>query len=330
MKKTKNLPAPVDEKYDENAFSDSISAAFKQKNEKRYFFAILAAVGVIVLLIVGALADILSVCFDINRWFGYAMSGLLGLLLILFIIRPTVKILGARFFITDVTAENFNAARKKNYRALRSVAGALVEYNTDPKNRQFRYLTDEKCQKINAGLKGEKEELKTALKEAYADEVGPFANKIILKSAGKVFLTTSISQNDKIDALSVLLVNLSLVKKIVGIYGYRPSFAKLFRIYFSVLRSALLAYGMQNVNWFNVFSKFFTGVAKKLPFIDTIVDSATQGTVSAFMTLLVGYKTKRYLCSDYKKQEKLDAAATGLPAGAEEATACTLSLTRAT
>ena len=31
-----------------------------------------------------------------------------------------------------------------------------------------------------------------------------------------------------------------------------------------------------------------------------------QGTVSAFMTLLVGYKTKKYLCSDYKKQEKLD------------------------
>ena len=31
-----------------------------------------------------------------------------------------------------------------------------------------------------------------------------------------------------------------------------------------------------------------------------------QGTVSAFMTVLVGYKTKRYLCSDYKKQEKLE------------------------
>ena len=31
-----------------------------------------------------------------------------------------------------------------------------------------------------------------------------------------------------------------------------------------------------------------------------------QGTVSAFLTLLVGYKTKRYLCSDYAKSEKLD------------------------
>ena len=31
-----------------------------------------------------------------------------------------------------------------------------------------------------------------------------------------------------------------------------------------------------------------------------------QGTVSAFLTLLVGYKTKRYLCSDYAESEKLD------------------------
>ena len=63
---------------------------------------------------------------------------------------------------------------------------------------------------------------------------------------------------------------------------------------------------MQNVNWFNVFGKFFTGIARKIPFLDTIVDSAVQGTVSAFLTVLVGYKTKKYLCSDYKKQEKLD------------------------
>ncbi|MBQ8659057.1 MAG: DUF697 domain-containing protein [Clostridia bacterium] len=318
MKKTKALPAPADDKYDEVAFSDSISSALKQKNEKRYFFAILAVVAVVVLLIVGALADLLALCFQVNQWFGYAACAVAALLVFLFILRPTVKVIGARFFITDVTADTFNAARRKNYRALRSVAGALVEYNTDPKNMRFRYLTQEKCDKLSEGLKGEKEELKAALKEAYASEVGPFANKLIWKSAGKVFLTTSISQNDKIDALSVLLVNLSLVKKIVAIYGYRPSFSKLFRIYFTVLRSALLAYGMQNVNWFNVFGKFFSGVAKKIPFLDTIVDSATQGTVSAFMTLLVGYKTKRYLCSDYKKQEKLDAAGEDLPESADD------------
>ena len=50
-----------------------------------------------------------------------------------------------------------------------------------------------------------------------------------------------------------------------------------------------------------------TGFARKIPLLDTLVDSAVQGTVSAFLTVLIGYKTKKYLCSDYKKQEKLDA-----------------------
>lgn len=198
-------------------------------------------------------------------------------------------------------------ARRRNYRALKDIARALVDYNTSPRYAKFRYMSAENTDKLQAALdEGDKSSLKTTLKQIYSTDVASCANSLIWKSAGRAFLTTSISQNDKIDAISVLLVNLSLVKQIVGIYGYRPSFAKLFRVYVAVLRNSLIAYGMQNVNWFNVFGKFFTGIARKIPFIDTIVDSAVQGTVSAFMTVLVGYKTKRYLCSDYKKQEKLD------------------------
>ena len=296
-------------KADEAAFADSISAALKQKNEKRYFFLLLAVVSVLVLLVAGALADIVGVCFQINQWLGYGAAAVTALLIILLIIRPTVKIFRAKYFITDVTADKFDETRKRNYRALKSVASALVAYNDDPKNAKFRYISPENTSALSRALrKGEKAEIKSALKTVYAGDVAKCANGLIWRSAGKAFLTTSISQNDRIDGLSVLLVNLSLVKQIVGVYGYRPSFAKMFRIYTTVLSGALIAYGMQNVNWFNVFGKFFSGVAKKIPFVDTLVDSAVQGTVSAFLTLLVGYKTKKYLCSDYKKQEKIDMA----------------------
>ncbi len=297
----------LDKKLDDNAFSESISAALKQKNEKGFFLAIIAVATVVALLVIGALADILTLCFEVNKTFGYCMLTVTLILVGVFIVRPIIKVLGARFFVTDVTADNFDLAVKKNYRALRSVATALVDYHESPNNLRFRYLSEQTLTSLKTALaEKDKQGLKIALKDAYSTDVAKCVNALIWKSSGKVFLTTSISQNDKIDALSVLLVNLSLVKQIVGIYGYRPNYAKLFRVYFIVLRSALLAYGMQNVNWFNVFNKFFSGVAKKIPFLDTVVDSAVQGTVSAFMTLLVGYKTKKYLCSDYKKQEKLD------------------------
>lgn len=295
-------------KEDSAGFSDSISDAFRRKNEKTFFALVIASVAVIVLLVAGALADLLVLCFEVNRIFGYTMVALTVLLVAIFIVRPVVKVLCARFFITDVTAENCDMARRRNYRALRETARALVEYNADPRHRKYRYLSPERMEQISDALDaGDRAGLKKAMREAYATDVGGFANSLIWKNAGKAFLTTSISQNDKIDALSVLLVNLSMIKQIVGVYGYRPSYAKLFRIYLAVLKNSLIAYGMQNVNWFNVFGKFFTGFARKIPLIDTLVDSAVQGTVSAFLTVLIGYKTKKYLCSDYKKQEKLDA-----------------------
>lgn len=301
-------------------FSASMSDALKQKNEKGFLFGIVSVVAVIILLLIGALADILTLCFEVNRIFGYTMVAITVIFLALFVICPVCKVLGARFFITDVTNMNLNVAKRKNRRALKEVSFALVKYNTDPKNARFKYLSEENIRSLReAAERGKGEELKTALRNAYSTDVGSCANSLIFKSAGKVFLQTSVSQNDKIDALSVLLTNLSLVKQIVGIYGYRPSYAKLFRIYTSVLRNALIAYGMENVNWFNVFGKFFSGVAKKVPFMDTLVDSAVQGTVSAFLTLLVGYKTKRYLCSDYKKQEKLEEqAGAGVDTGDDE------------
>lgn len=287
-------------------FSDSISGALKQKNEKGFLAGVAAVVFVVIVLLVAAFADILTLCFSVHPYFGYAASVAFAILVGLFVVRPVCKVLGARFFITDVTNLDKKKAKRRNARAVKQVAQSLVEYNKDSKNAKFRYVKEENLKRLSFALeKGDNASIQAALKEAYATDVGSCANKTIFKSAGKVFLTTSVSQNDKIDALSVLLVNLSLVKQIVGIYGYRPSYAKLFRIYTRVLKSALTAYGMENVNWFNVFNKFFTGVAKKIPFIDTVVDSAVQGTVSAFLTILVGYKTKKYLCSDYKMQERL-------------------------
>ena len=304
---TPNTTLISDKKADDKAFAESISTALKQKDERSFFFAIIAVVTVVALLVVGALADILTLCFQINQVFGYCALVVAIILVGLFIIRPIVKVLGARFFITDVTAENYDVSVKKNYRALKSVATALIEYHENPNNARFGYLSEQTLSALKTALANkDKLALKSALKQAYSTDVAKCVNALIWKNAGKVFLTTSISQNEKIDALSVLLVNLSLVKQIVGIYGYRPNYAKLFRVYFVVLSSSLVAYGMQNVNWFNVFSKFFSGVAKKIPFLDTVVDSAVQGTVSAFMTVLVGYKTKKYLCSDYKKQENLE------------------------
>ncbi len=307
-KKTAKAKKTQSETMGENEdFARSVTAPLGKSSEKRAALALVFVIALIVLLAAGAIANLLTLAFQIGKVFGYVCTGAAALIVFFFMILPLLKVLKARAFITDVTAENKDLAKRKNYEALRATATALTAYNRDEKTTKYHYIKEERLQKIESALnKNDKAALRTAMRETYSSDVGSTANGVIFKSAGRAFLMTSVSQNDKIDAVSVLLVNLSLIKQIVAIYGYRPTHAKLLKIYASVLRNSLIAYGMQNVNWFNVFGKFFAGVSKKIPFIDTLVDSAVQGTVSAFLTLLVGYKTKRYLCSDYKKQEKLD------------------------
>lgn len=96
-----------------------MSDAFKQKNEKNFFAAILAAVAIIVILIIGALANVLSLCFEVNRVFGYLMVALTALLILLFVVRPIAKVLGARFFITDITSDKCDMARRETTAALK-------------------------------------------------------------------------------------------------------------------------------------------------------------------------------------------------------------------
>lgn len=307
------------QKSDAEEFARSVTAPLGKNNEKRALFLLVFVITAIVLLLAAAVADLLMLAFQIHRVFGYVCVAAAAAVIVFFVIRPLAQVLRARSFVTDVTAENKDLAKRKNYRALKQAATELMRYNRDEKTAKFRYVKEERLKAIESALKkGNKNALKKAMRAAYASDVGAAANAVIFKSAGRAFLTTSVSQNDKIDALSVLLVNLSLIKQIVAIYGYRPTRVNLVKIYAAVLRNSLIAYGMQNVNWFNVFGKFFSGVTQKIPFLDTLVDSAVQGTVSAFLTLLIGYKTKRYLCSDYKKQEKIDSADEEVPSCDDE------------
>jgi len=119
-----------------------MSDAFKQSNEKKYFMLLIVAAVIIVILVVGALSDILTLCFNINRWFGYTMVALTAILIAFFVVRPLVKVLGARFFITDVTSDKCDAAKRRNYRAMKDISRALVEYNTSPRNARSSRSTN--------------------------------------------------------------------------------------------------------------------------------------------------------------------------------------------
>ena len=135
---------------------------------------------------------------------------------------------------------------------------------------------------------------------------------MIRDHALKVGVTTAISQNEKVDTLFVVIYNLSLIKDIVFLYGFRPNDRQLAKIYKTVIADAVIAYGLGNAT-----GSMASGIVKKMgkgldgipilgSAINTVIDSVAQGVINSTLTVLIGFQTKKYLMKEYKLQNILD------------------------
>ena len=94
------------------------------------------------------------------------------------------------------------------------------------------------------------------------------------------------------------------------LYGFRPSDAKLMKIFGRVLQNSLIAYGLGGVKIGNSIVKTMGDAVKGIPFlgsaISVLVDSSVQGLTNGVLTAVMGYQTIKYLNQEYKLQEILD------------------------
>ncbi|MES2732584.1 MAG: DUF697 domain-containing protein [Bacteroidota bacterium] len=131
------------------------------------------------------------------------------------------------------------------------------------------------------------------------------ADEIIQRTAKSVFLTTSISQNGKLDALMVLITNTKMVWNIAQVYYQRPAPRDLIALYANVGTVTFLAAQIEEIDLTEQLEPVIGTVVqnsalKSVPFIGSVssavVDSLMEGTINAFLTLRIGVLAKRY-CS---------------------------------
>ncbi|XOV92369.1 MAG: DUF697 domain-containing protein [Bacteroidota bacterium] len=148
------------------------------------------------------------------------------------------------------------------------------------------------------------------------------ASKIIRETSNIVFLTTSVSQNGKLDALTVLITQSRMVWKIAHIYYQRPTLRELIYLYANVGASTLLASEIEDLDISTqiepVLQSFFRNSAgKSIPVIgptaNIILDSLMEGSTNAFLTLRIGNIASKY-CGSYEvtTKEKIRKAAFSL------------------
>ncbi|MEQ8472984.1 MAG: DUF697 domain-containing protein [Marinoscillum sp.] len=129
------------------------------------------------------------------------------------------------------------------------------------------------------------------------------ASKIVHETATAVFLTTSVSQNGKLDALTVLATQSRMVWRIAHVYYQRPTLREIIYLYANVAGSSFLASQIEEMDVSQqvepVITSFLRSSAgKSIPVIGPtahiILDSLLEGSTNAFLALRVGIIAKRY------------------------------------
>ena len=278
------------------------------KSARTFLYIFAAAIGVIVFV---ALFLVVTKLFDIHEYAGYASIPVAVLIYIFVYIVPLVKIVQTKPFITNVDSRNAKEAQRYNRELRNKIADKMIELKATTEG--VSWYSDELIGKLAIArqMKNDKE-TKIALTNIYDKDVRIASNKMIRDHAFKVGVTTALSQSEKIDTLFVVAYNLSLIKDIVFLYGYRPSDAKLAKIYRTVIVDALVAYGVGNAtgSMATAMTKFGGAAMEGIPIlgkaVGTIIDSVAQGIINSSLTVLIGFQTKKYLKKEYHLQDILD------------------------
>ena len=122
--------------------------------------------------------------------------------------------------------------------------------------------------------------------------------------AKTVIISTAISQNGKLDMFTVIAVNLKIIKELVLECVFRPSFTNLGKLSVNVLVTALIADGLEDLNFNELFPTSTTSFLADIPLIKPIMSSVMQGISNALLTLRIGLVTRRFLFSDLKEVSK--------------------------
>ncbi len=273
----------------------------------RVFIGLLA--GVIGVFIGWCLFSFTMQLWEVHPYAGYAAAAVSVVLFLLVFVVPLVRILRSDYFITNVTDVRAGSAKRHNRKVRRNIAEKMVDFH-DSVNGAGWY-DGAVIAELRAALRANSDAgIKEALTALYKGKVKKTAKDIIFRCALKSAAYSTVSQSSRTDALLVAVVNLQMIKDIVFLYGFRPSDARLVKIFGAVVRNALISFGLGSLQIGNAVIKTMGDAANTIPFLGTaisaLIDSSIQGLTNGTLTAVIGFQTIRYLNREYRLQNLLD------------------------
>lgn len=295
--------------YEKISIYDYEQKYVKRENARgaRWFLRITAAI--IGVFLFAVLLSITLKVYEINEYAGYAAGVICLILYICVFIVPLVKIMSLGYFVTQVNAQSARKAQRHNKKLRADIARKIIDLTASVDG--VGWYDSQTVGKLAIALhSGNDEGIKANLTALYSGSVKKSAKELIFKSSMKSALYSAVSQTAKVDAALVVVVNMQLIKDLVFLYGFRPSDAKLAKIFMAVIRNSLIAYGLSSAQIGNTVVKTMGEAVKGIPILGSaiaaLVDSSVQGLTNGTLTTVIGYQTIRYLTREYKLQNILD------------------------
>ncbi len=252
-------------------------------------FWILIGIGVVILFAFILLSNIISVgekLRGIHEYVEYGFYGLSIILVYVLIINPVRVITFAPTFSIDAILDDDN----KRFKIYKDAAKILIKND---------YLTDEDKENLTTNMNN-KDELKSALTVVFDTTIKEEINKLIIKNSTTVLVSTALSQNGNLDMLSVVAINLKMIKEIVQLSGFRPTYPNLAKLSLNVLVTSLIAEGIEDIEVSELLPNKVSETLTELPFLKTISSSILGGIANGMLTCRVGVVTRKYLFNDNK------------------------------
>lgn len=281
----------------------------KRQNVRGAKFLLRLLAAIVGVFLFAILALISLDVYKINEYVGYGVAGGCLLLYIFVFIVPVCKIMKSDYFITNVNGFTAREAQRHNKKLRHDIAEKIIDLTAKVEGVGW-YDSKIVGQLAIASKTGDEEGIKHNLTALYEGSVKKSAKDMIFKSSLRSATYSMVSQAARVDAALIVVVNLQLIKDLIFLYGFRPSDAKLMKIFGRVLTNSLTAYGLGSMNVGNTVVKTMGEAVRDIPIlgsaIATLVDGSVQGLVNGTLTTVIGYQTIKYLNKEYKLQDILD------------------------
>lgn len=256
-------------------------------------FWILIGIGSLIIILFILLSNIISVgerLTTIHPYLAYGFYGISVLVIYFLILNPIRVIIFSPTFTVDAMLSDDS----KRHKIYRDAAKVLIENDNIPEE-------DKELLKSNLNHHND---LKQALQTVFKTTINDNIKDAITRNSKSVLVTTALSQNGNLDMISVLILNLKMIREIVELSGFRPSYPYLAKLSVNVMVTSLVAEGIEDVDMTEYMPTKISETITDVPFLKTISSSIIGGVANSMLTCRVGVVTQKYLYNDNKLLNK--------------------------